>query len=114
MIWLFNICASLLKCCISNVSITVPLVEHSMVKVWILAQPNQSTCSCVEIFPNLKRLTYMSQLILRGCHRGVMVKAMDCGIVFSEFELLSRYYVHFRTNTLGKGTDPLSSQLWVK
>ena len=39
-------------------------------------------------------------MMLRGCHRGVMVKAMDCGIVVSEF-------VHFRTNTLGKGMNPL-------
>ena len=29
-----------------------------------------------------------------------MVKAMDCEIVVSKFELQSRYYVHFRTNTL--------------
>ena len=28
----------------------------------------------------------------RGCPRGVMVKAMDCGIVVSEFVLQSRYY----------------------
>ena len=26
---------------------------------------------------------------------GVMVKAMDCGIVVSEFVFQSRYYVHF-------------------
>ena len=37
------------------------------------------------------------------CPRGVMVKAMECGIIESEFELQSCYYVHFRTNTLGKG-----------
>ena len=43
---------------------------------------------------------------LRG-PRGVMVKALDCGLVVSEF-------IHFRTNTLGKGMNPLSSQLWVK
>ena len=43
-----------------------------------------------------------------------MVKAMDCGIVVSEFVLQSLYYVHFRANTLGKGMNPLSSQLWVK
>ena len=30
-------------------------------------------------------------------------------IVVSEYELQSRYYVHFRTNTLGKGKIPLSS-----
>ena len=37
-----------------------------------------------------------------GCPRGVMVKAMNCGIVVREFVLQSRYYVHFRANTLGK------------
>ena len=42
-----------------------------------------------------------------GCPRGVMVKAMDCEIVVSEFELQSCYYVHFRANTLGKGMNPL-------
>ena len=36
-----------------------------------------------------------------------MVKAMDCGIVVNEFVLQSRYYVHFRANTLGKGMNPL-------
>ena len=42
-----------------------------------------------------------------GCPRGVMVKAMDCGIAVREFVLQSRYYVHFRANTLGKGMNPL-------
>ena len=42
-----------------------------------------------------------------GCPRGVMVKAMDCGIVVSEFVFQSRYYVHFRANTLGNGMNPL-------
>ena len=37
-----------------------------------------------------------------GCPRGVMVKAMDCEFVFQ-----SRYYVHFRANTLGKGMNPI-------
>ena len=41
-----------------------------------------------------------------GCPRGVMVKAMDCEIVESEFELQSHYYVHFQTNTLGKSMNP--------
>ena len=34
-----------------------------------------------------------------------MVKALDCGIVVTEFEPQSRYYIHFRTNTLGKGMN---------
>ena len=38
----------------------------------------------------------------KGCPRGVMVKAMDCGIVVREFVLQSRYYIHFRANTLEK------------
>ena len=38
--------------------------------------------------------------------RGVMVKALECGIVVREFVLQSRYYVHFRANTLGKDIEP--------
>ena len=49
----------------------------------------------------------------RGCPRGVMVKAMDCGIVVREFVLQSRYYVYFRANTLEKGMNPLILP-WVK
>ena len=36
-----------------------------------------------------------------------MVKAMDYRIVVSEFVLQSRFYVHFRTNTLGEGMNPI-------
>ena len=32
-----------------------------------------------------------------------MAKALDSSLEVSEFKLLSRYYVHFRTNTLEKG-----------
>ena len=42
-----------------------------------------------------------------GCPRGVMVKALDCGVVVCEFVLQSCYYVHFRANTLGKSMNPL-------
>ena len=48
------------------------------------------------------------KLPFNGCPRGVMVKAMNCGIVVSEFVFQSRYYVHFRANTLGKGMNPLT------
>ena len=40
-------------------------------------------------------------------YRGVMVKAMDGGIVVSEFVLQSHYYVHFQANTLEKGMNHL-------
>ena len=48
-----------------------------------------------------KRISLTSILFSSSnpCPRGVMVKTMDCGIVVSEFEFQSRYYVHFRTNT---------------
>ena len=57
-------------------------------------------------------LYYQALLIAKlystgGWPRGVMVKAMDYGIVVSEFVLQSRYYVHFRADTLGKGMNPL-------
>ena len=39
------------------------------------------------------------------CPCGVMVKAIIYGIIVSKFGLQLRYYVHFRTNTLGKGTN---------
>ena len=42
----------------------------------------------------------------KECPFGVMVKALDSGIVVSEFELQLCYYAHFQTNTFGKGLNP--------
>ena len=50
--------------------------------------------------------TWENQKRLR-CLPGVMVKAMDCGIGVSAFELQSRLYVPFRINAIGKGMNPL-------
>ena len=36
-----------------------------------------------------------------------MAKVLDSEIVACEVDLYSRYYIHFRTNTLGKGMNPL-------
>ena len=47
-----------------------------------------------------------------GYPRGVMVKALDCGIVVREFKSQSRYYVHFRTNIPGKGINLLRT-IWL-
>ena len=49
----------------------------------------------------------LNNLIQWGCPRDVMVKAMDCRIVISEFVLQSHNYIHFRANSLGKGMNPL-------
>ena len=42
-----------------------------------------------------------------GCLRDIIVKALDCGMVVSEFERQSSDYVRFRTNNLGKIMNPL-------
>ena len=39
---------------------------------------------------------------------------LDCYFEVNKFKLQSRYYVHFLTNTLGKGIKPLIPQLCVK
>ena len=36
-----------------------------------------------------------------------MAKLLDYDIVVNELEMQSLYYVHFQTNTLGKGMNPL-------
>ena len=58
-------------------------------------------CHLIFYWPLTVRFYYTHQK-LKACPRGVMVKAMDCRIVVSEFVLQSRYFVHFRANTLGK------------
>ena len=36
-----------------------------------------------------------------------MANVQDCGLELSEFELQSRYYVHFQSNTPRKSKSPL-------
>ena len=40
--------------------------------------------------------------LFEGRLRSVVAKVLYCGLEVSEFELQSCYYVHFRTNSLGK------------
>ena len=56
------------------------------------------------------RLIVSCYLEDRGCPCGVMVKAMDCRIVISKSVFQSRYYVHFRANTIEKDMNPLILQ----
>ena len=53
-------------------------------------------------------------MYLEGSPNGVVANALDCDIVVSQFELESGYYIHFRCNTLRKGMNLLSSQLWSR
>ena len=64
--------------------------------------------SLLKRYPLLHQVSsWNGTLCYTRCPRGVMVKAMNCGIVVREFVLQSRYYVHFRANTIGKGMNPL-------
>ena len=46
-----------------------------------------------------------------GSVRVVVAKVLNCGLKVSEFELQSRYYVHFWSYTLGKSMNPLIPQV---
>ena len=41
-------------------------------------------------------------LIVSQCLRGVMTKVLDYDVEVNEFEIQWHYYVHSRTNILGK------------
>ena len=65
----------------------------------------------------LVNLTLQQHKNIKGSLSCVVVNALHCDIVISEFEIQSRYYVHFRTNTLERCMNlliPLPPQLRVK
>ena len=103
-------------------SLVYPCVAVYNRMSFILASPAVPCVSCssyliCNLFINIKdevnrpfilsNKSIKLQLRNGGCPRGVMVKAMDCGIVVREFVFQLCYYVHFRENTLGKGMNPL-------
>ena len=63
----------------------------------------------MELTPWVQILDKAAAILLNSnaFEEGVMVKAMDCGIVVSEFVLQSCYYVHFQASTFWKGMNPL-------
>ena len=44
-----------------------------------------------------------------GSSRGIVGTKLDCGVEVSKFEMQSRYYIHFRTNTHWKRYEPPNS-----
>ena len=63
------------------------------------------------------KLLNQPQILVQRSVCGVMNKMLKFGLEVSEFELQLYYYIHFWTNILGKGMNPLVSpppQLWVK
>ena len=55
----------------------------------------------------LNNIETLKLKILEWSRCGVMAKVLYVGLELSEFKLQSRYYTHFRTNTLGKGMNRL-------
>ena len=49
-----------------------------------------------------------------GSLRSVVANVLDCDIVVRVFQLQLRYYIHFLTNTLGKGMNLLIPLLYIK
>ena len=105
--------------------IMCPLKNYSYEQGWLRSFCGKMPivfCALIfswKIYPNtsdffvllLNWLIYKS----RECPHGVMVKALNCGVIVSEFKLQLCYYIYFWSNTLGKGMwTPLSPQLWVK
>ena len=45
---------------------------------------------------------------------GKVSNALDCDVVFDAFEIQSRYYIYFQTNTLGKVLNVQSVHLWIR
>ena len=50
----------------------------------------------------------------KGSRLSVVTNELDCDIVVKKFELQSHYYIHFQTNTLGKGINTSFLQIWFK
>ena len=79
----------------------------------IFAQVAEPRCTLTEFYgiagnnaKKHKMKLVLSSYLLQACPRGVVGKVMDCRLVINDFELQSRYYVHFHTNTVGKGMKP--------
>ena len=67
-----------------------------MIRMYLKVQENLIHLIVVDNYSSLK-IIYT---------RGVMVKSLDCRIIVHEFELHSRYYVHFWTNIFRKSMNP--------
>ena len=60
---------------------------------------------------NISWWSFMGEWVTASLLKG-SVKAMNCGIVVTEFELQSHYYIPFRRNTLRKGMSTLILPGW--
>ena len=49
----------------------------------------------------------------RACPRGVEANVANCDIIVCEFELQSRYYVHFQIKSLGMNFYNTTTIEWI-
>ena len=88
---------------------------HKMIERMIILGRGSILLVSIEVTEDLSDLFVImcsitgihSQTCTGRCPCGVMVEEMNFGIIVSEFELQLCYYIHFQTNTLGKGMMPL-------
>ena len=58
-------------------------------------QPTNQPISSIQHF-------FLNVIMMGCCPHHIVANVQDCDVELSEFELQSRKYVHFPTNTLGK------------
>ena len=73
---------------------------------WAILSRRQHKHYAIQLYKIKNWIVPFHSPMPRGCLRGLMVKAIDCRIVVTEFKLQSLYYVHFQTYTVGKGVIP--------
>ena len=81
-------------------------------KYFPLRTQHQVNCSSFNCFQTPTKIEIISQLLVDDFHHlsswimgnlhGIVTNMLDCNIVVSKFKLQRHYYVHFRTNRLGK------------
>ena len=91
---------------------------------WMLWDPLvECVCVCICVFfgfflsPFSVRIKIIEYRLLNSkCTYCAVANVLDCNSVVSKFKLQLCYYVHFLTNTLVKGMNPLilHLQLWIK
>ena len=96
-----------------SISKNIYIQTYRHTNIYVHTIIHKHRCTNTNTYKYICKYTYTQKIYVyalkytKGCPRGVIVKVMDCGIVVREFILQSRYYVHFRANTLGKGMNPL-------
>ena len=89
--------------------IYIYILSHTRVCTRTYAHSHTHTfrCTHTHTLSHTNSHTFTYTTVYKGCHRGTVGNVLDCDIVVSEFELHSRYYVHFQTNTFGERINHL-------